>query len=88
MIKMRYRVIRHFADLQDNRYNYQAGDEFPRSGFIVSENRIAELSGKNNRLGKALIVPIADAVSNHAPDPAPVKTPKSTRRKKQSTDQK
>ena len=88
MIKMRYRVIRHFADLQDNRYSYQAGDEFPRSGFTVSEDRIAELTGRNNRLGKALIKPVADAVSDRAPDPAPVKTPKSTRRKKQTIEPK
>lgn len=83
--QMRYRVIRHFADLQDNRYSYQAGDEFPRSGFTVSEDRIAELTGRNNRLGKALIKPVADTVSNQTSDAAPIKA---TKRKKRSTDQK
>lgn len=85
MIKMRYKVIRHFADLQDNRYSYQAGDEFPRSGFTVSEDRIAELTGRNNRLGKALIKPIADTVSNQTSEPTPIKA---TKRKRRSTDQK
>lgn len=44
-----YRVLTDFSDLQDNEHVYRAGDEFPRSDFSVSEERINELMGFNNR---------------------------------------
>ena len=50
-----YRVLRRFTDLQDNRYLYQPGDEYPRAGLDVSEDRIDELSSSNNRRHVALI---------------------------------
>lgn len=50
-----YKVIKHFADLQDNNYSYNAGDIFPRSGLVVSEDRIAELAGSENKQGTPLI---------------------------------
>lgn len=31
------------------------GDEFPRKGFKVSDERLKELSGKDNKQGKPLI---------------------------------
>lgn len=52
---MKYRVIRGFSDAQDNRFKYSAGDTFPRVGLTVSDERIAELSGSNNRQGVPLI---------------------------------
>ena len=51
-----YKVVKLFTDLQDNEYLYQPGDTFPRAGFEVSEERLAELSGYNNRRGIPLIV--------------------------------
>lgn len=52
---MNYKVIHNFFDLQDNNHPYQVGDKFPRQGAVVSENRLKELSGANNRQGKPLI---------------------------------
>ena len=45
-----------FVDLQDDNYLYHAGDMFPRSGKVVSPERIAELAGSNNKLGQAVII--------------------------------
>ena len=56
-----YKVIKHFSDLQDNCHAYNVGDTFPRKGLTVSEKRIAELSGKDNRQGAPLIEEIKEA---------------------------
>ena len=53
-----HKVIEKFADLQDNSYVYNIGDQFPREGTIVGAARIAELSGSDNKLGKPLIVAV------------------------------
>lgn len=58
-----YTVIKHFFDLQDFTktkngvvyHEYNVGDEFPRKGHEVSEERIAELAGENNKQGTPLI---------------------------------
>lgn len=50
-----YKVIKYFEDLQDNCNPYNVGDVFPREGLEVSDKRIAELSGKNNKQGVPLI---------------------------------
>lgn len=50
-----YKVIKHFVDLQDNNHPYNAGDIFPRSGMEVSEDRLAELAGSENKQGVPLI---------------------------------
>lgn len=50
-----YQVIKHFTDLQDNNYAYNAGDEFPRSGVTVTDKRLAELAGSGNKQGVPLI---------------------------------
>lgn len=52
---MTYKVIKYFTDLQDNDHEYNVGDLFPRDGKEVSEERLTELSTKNNRQYKALI---------------------------------
>ncbi len=52
---MKYKVIKKFADLQDNRHIYAVGDTFPRGGMDVSEDRIKELSRNNNKLRTPLI---------------------------------
>lgn len=51
-----YRAAVRFADLQDNKHIYEVGDEFPRPGLEVSEERIKELAGKNNKCGYPLII--------------------------------
>lgn len=50
-----YEVIHYFTDLQDNEYPYNVGDIFPRDGLTVSEERLKELSGNNNKQRKPLI---------------------------------
>ena len=50
-----YKVIHFFTDLQDNRHPYNVGDVYPRDGVETTDDRIAELSGSNNKQGKPLI---------------------------------
>lgn len=50
-----YQVIRFFTDLKDNDYAYKVGDTFPREGVEVSEERLTELAGSNNKQGTPLI---------------------------------
>lgn len=49
---MEYRVIERFKDLQDNDRVYEVGEIYQGS---KSKKRIAELSGDENKIGKALI---------------------------------
>jgi hypothetical protein len=53
-----YKVIKYFEDLKDNRHPYKVGDIFPRNGLEVSESRLDELSGDQNRRGEPLIVEV------------------------------
>ena len=50
-----YKVIKYFTDLQDGHYAYNVGDTYPRKGLNPSEERIAELSGSDNKQGVPLI---------------------------------
>lgn len=50
-----YRVIEAFFDLKDGNYHYEAGAEYPRPDYEPSQERIAELAGRSNRMGCALI---------------------------------
>ena len=54
---MKYSVIKHFTDLQDNNYKYREGSTYPREGYEPSAERIEELSTDKNRLKTPLIVP-------------------------------
>lgn len=55
-----YKVIEFFTDLHDQDYPYKVGDTFPRAGIKVTEERIKELLGSNNRRGKPLIEEVKD----------------------------
>ena len=50
-----YKVVSAFTDLQDNNHIYAVGDVFPRKGAKASDERIAELSSKRNKVGVVLI---------------------------------
>lgn len=50
-----YKVIKFFVDLQDNNHPYNVGDVFPRKGHEVTEERLAELAGSDNKQGVPLI---------------------------------
>lgn len=62
-----YKVLAVFADVQDNNHIYDVGEAFPREGVSVSEERLAELAGSNNRLRKPLIVKVAEEAPKKAP---------------------
>ena len=55
---MSYIALTRFADLQDGNRIYEAGDTYPRPGFDVSPERLAELAGSDNRMGEPLIVDV------------------------------
>lgn len=57
-----YIVIRNFCDLQDGNHLYREGDEFPRHGFKVSEERLNELATTNNATHTALIKKVIEPV--------------------------
>lgn len=50
-----YKTFIYFEDLQDENHAYNPGDEFPREGLEVSEERLEELSTDKNRRKKPLI---------------------------------
>lgn len=52
-----YVVIVRFADIEDGKHIYEAGDTFPRPGLNVTKERIAYLAGSDNRMGYPLIRP-------------------------------
>lgn len=57
---MMFRVLHDFSDMHDGGRLYHAGDIYPRSGMVVDEKRLSELSGRGNRLGKPLIAEQAE----------------------------
>lgn len=71
-----YKVIKYFTDLLDNNHPYTVGSTFPRDGVIVTEERLAELSSKNNRQGTPLIQAVEEE-----PNKATTKKPKKTANK-------
>lgn len=62
-----YEVIHFFTDLQDNNYPYNVGDIFPHDGLTVSEERLKELSGSNNKQHKPLIRKIEEEPGDKQP---------------------
>lgn len=52
-----YKVLHPFTDKED-KHVYHVGDVFPVGKRKVSEDRIAELAGDRNALGKPLILRI------------------------------
>lgn len=50
-----YKVIKFFHDLQDNNHEYNVGDIYPREGLNPTPERIAELSGSENKQKTPLI---------------------------------
>ena len=65
-----YKVIKKFHDLQDATktkngmiyHEYNVGDKFPRKGHEVSEERLEELAGFDNKQG----VPLLELVQEKA----------------------
>lgn len=83
---MKYRATVYFTDLQDNNFEYHAGDIFPRQGYAPSESRIAELASVHNKRGRAVIEEVKEEFMNKPVEseadeqPAEVEAPKPKRR--------
>lgn len=58
----KYKVIKDFTDLKDERYVYRKGDKFPRKGR-AKKARIEELIGKDNRRKEPLIEEVKEEES-------------------------
>ena len=58
---MIYRALIRFCDRQDNMFMYEAGEVYPRPGMSVSDGRLAELAGSDNRMGYPLIKAVPEA---------------------------
>lgn len=65
---MQYKVIRMFTDLQDNDFEYNAGDVYPRQGMTVTAERIAELASADNLQHTPLIAPVDETAAEVAAD--------------------
>lgn len=72
-----YKVIKHFIDLHDNDHSYNEGDIFPREGVDVSEERIKELAGSDNKQHTPLIELVEENLDNTADTDSVEKTTKS-----------
>ena len=70
---MGYKAKEHFTDMQDNNYSYNVGDIYPRSGYDVSKERIAELAGSDNLRGRPVIEIIPDEVTEETVEEKPRK---------------
>lgn len=75
---MAYRVIKRFVDLKNNNTVYLPGDTYPRAGATVSEARLVELSGTDNKRGIPLIEKIPEPAVEVVPvvESEPVAKPK------------
>ena len=69
-----YKVIAYFIDLKDENHEYRVGDTFPRKGHEVNDDRLAELSGKENRRGIPLIEKVEDAPAGDHKEDAPAES--------------
>lgn len=75
-----YKVIKAFVDLQDCNYPYSVGDVFPHKEKTVTDERLTELAGKDNKQGEPLIKLVEEAPK--AATPAKPATKKPTAKKK------
>ena len=64
-----YKVVKYFTDLHDNNHPYNEGDIFPHKGITVTEERLAELAGSNNKQGTPLIVKVEKPQAEEKPEP-------------------
>jgi hypothetical protein len=64
-----YKVLKYFTDLHDKNYPYNEGDIFPRKGIKVTEERLAELAGSDNKRGEPLIVKVEEPQAEEKPEP-------------------
>lgn len=75
-----YKVLRDFADAQDNNHRYYAGDVYPRSGYTPSNERLTYLSSANNPLHAPIIV-LTEEKTEKVEIPAEEQKPRKTENK-------
>ena len=74
-----FKVIEFFTDLQDGEYAYEVGDEYPREGLEVTEERINELMGDSNRRGIPLIEEVEEPKVEEPEEAKPKRKPKKSK---------
>lgn len=79
-----YKVIKHFIDLHDNDHSYNEGDIFPREGVDVSEERIQELAGSDNKQHTPLIELVEEGPYNTAGADTAEKTSKAGKKRSEN----
>jgi hypothetical protein len=65
---MGYKTLKAIRDLQDNEHHYSKGEEYPRKGFEVAQERLDELvqigaiekTQDLNKLTKAELISLAE----------------------------
>lgn len=65
---MKYTVLRHFTDLQDDNFHYTDGAIYPRHGYTPTEERIKQLSGSSNKQGVPLIKAVKEKAAEDGTD--------------------
>lgn len=63
----KYKVLKDFTDLEDERHIYRKGDKFPRKGR-AKKARIEELLGKENKRNESLIAEVEEEKKQEAED--------------------
>lgn len=54
--KDKYKVVMDFRDAEDDNKLYQSGENYPKpSNKKVTQKRLDELAGSENKIGKAVI---------------------------------
>ena len=77
-----YKVTKLFADLKDNNHVYNPGDVYPREGLKVTDERIKELSGSENKRGEPLIKLVEEKpAEDEAPEAPEKEEPKAPAKK-------
>lgn len=74
-----YKVVYGFADLQDDNHIYSVGDGYPRTGYVPTPERVLELEGANNKIGRQLISKIES--SDDKTEPIEEKPKKASKKK-------
>ena len=71
-----------FADRQDGNRIYEPGERYPRLGLSVTDERIAELMGSDNRVGYPLIKRIETPVerADNEAEEIPAEKPKAPKK--------
>lgn len=62
------KVVYKFVDLVDGNHIYEVGDNYPRDGYKPTKERVEELKGSDNKIGKPLIVAEPDEVIEAEPE--------------------